>query len=175
MRFFATAFSLFVVLASSASLSAKGVTTKITISSASLSGPIDITDDAVLTKFQVWSGPGVFHGRGPIFQDGGTVVEETEGFIIDWSSGVVAEHPSGLPHYEVAFYVSSSNQPAYVVFYEHDSSTRQGCVYLPGQADQLYSLNSSAMSHGHGFEGNWLHASSAWQNAVVPLIARAAR
>jgi hypothetical protein len=80
--------SIIVALALSASLSAKGATTKITISGPTLSESIDITDGVVLAKFQVWAGPGVFHGRGPIVQGGGTIVEGTEGFIIDWPSGI---------------------------------------------------------------------------------------
>jgi hypothetical protein len=106
----------------------------------------------------------------------GTTVEETEGFIVDWTAGVVATPGNGLPHFDVAFYVGSSNQPVYVVFYEFDPSTDQGYVYLPGPTDELYSLNSGAMLHGHGFEGHWLRASSAWQDNVIrPLMEQAAR
>lgn len=170
MRSFAATLSLLVALASSTSLSAKGATSKITIINYSVFQPlINITDEAVLKAFQVWAGPGVTHGSE------GTAFEETEGFIVDWASGIVAERPRGLPHYEVLFYVSSSDQPAYAVFYEPDSSNGQGYVYLPGPGDELYSRNSKAMLHGHGFEGHWLHASSAWHNVVAPLIASAAR
>jgi hypothetical protein len=52
----------------------------------------------------VWAGPGVYHGRGPIDQGGGTIVEETEGFIIDRHAGIAGEHPSGLPQYQVSFW-----------------------------------------------------------------------
>ena len=75
----------FVVFVMVTSLSAKGTTT---ISRANLRLPIDITGDSIIKNFQV-SGPGVFHGCG------GVVTEETEGFIIDWPSGVVAQRPSG--------------------------------------------------------------------------------
>ena len=169
MRLFAATFSLFVALALSASLTAKGSTTKITITGSTLSEPINITDQVIVSKFQVWAGPGVMHGRG------GTVTEETEGFIIDWSTGVVAEHPNGLPRYDIAFYVGSSDQSVYVVSYEPDASSGQGYVYLPGKGDDVYPVNSSAMFHGHGFEGHWLRASGEWQKVVAPLIARAAR
>ena len=38
--------------------------------------------------------------------------------------------------------------------------------------DVWYPLNSRAMFHGHGFEGNWFHATPAWEDAVRPLLAR---
>jgi len=181
-RVLAATLSLLVALPLSISLHAKGATSKITISGSALSEPISITDDAVLSKFQVRAGPGVLHGSGPIFREDGAIVErrglifeETEGFIIDWSSGVVAEHPNGLPHYEIAFYVSASDQPVYVVYYESDSSTGNGYVYLPGKGDDLYPVNGTAMFHGHGFEGHWLRASGEWQNIAAPLVARVAR
>ena len=74
--------------------SAKGETTKITISGESLAHPIEITDAEIVKQFQVWSGPGTsvcMGGRG-------NCVEGTEGFIVDWSSGAVAERPHGLQH-----------------------------------------------------------------------------
>jgi hypothetical protein len=183
MRFFAAAtFSILVALALAASLSAKGATTKITVRDSAISESIDITDGVLLAKFQVWAGPGVYHGRGPIDQGAGTIVEETEGFIIDWHAGIAVEHPSGLPQYQVSFYVTDNRfaetgpeELAYVVLYEPDSSTGEGYIYLPGPGDEEYLLNSEALSHGPTFEGHWLHASSAWQHVVIPLIARAAR
>jgi hypothetical protein len=42
--------------------------------------------------------------------------------------------------------------------------------YLPGKSDEYYSLNTQAMSRGHGFEGRWFRATTAWQNAVEKLI-----
>jgi hypothetical protein len=170
-RLFAVTLSLLISLALAASPYAKGSTIRITISGSTLPAPIDIMDSAVLAKFQVWAGPGVSYGRRP----DGTVFEEKEGFIIDWSSGVVGEHRNGLPRYQVAFYVSSSDQPVYVVFYEPDSSGGGGYVYLPGRGDDLYQVNGRAMSHGHGLEGHWLRASGEWESVAAPLIARATR
>ena len=95
-----------------------------------------------------------------------------EGFIIDWPSGVLGERPGGLPRYEVAFYVRSSIQPVYVVFYEPDTSGDRGYVYLPGKDDASYRVNVRTIFRGHGFEGRWLRASTAWQQAVAPLLPR---
>jgi len=44
-----------------------------------------------IRAFNVWEGPGTFVNG----------VEQTGGFIIDWSKGIVAERPAGLQRYEV--------------------------------------------------------------------------
>jgi hypothetical protein len=146
-----------------ASVSAKGVTSRITVRDASLRTSIDITAPSVLDGFNVWTGPGTFVNG----------VEGTEGFIIDWPSGPVAR-PAGLRRYEVLFYVGATDslgaQPAYVVLYENDPSSGLGFVYLPGKSDEHYSLNTRAISRGHGFEGRWFRATTAWQKAVAKLI-----
>jgi hypothetical protein len=36
----------------------------------------------------------------------------------------------------------------------------------------MFALNRSTMSHGHGFEGNWLPATRAWDSLVKPLFAK---
>jgi hypothetical protein len=163
------ALSLVVAVALPASLVAKGPTTKITLVNYSvLSAPVDITDDAVLRKFQVWAGPGVTTGRG------GTTTEETDGFIVDWAAGIVAEHPRELPHFEVLFYADSSDTPVYSVSYEPDFSKGQGYIYVPGPGDRIYPRNSATILHGHGFEGHWLRASTEWQNTATALLAPSA-
>lgn len=141
-------------------LSAKGITTKITLRETSLKTSFEITDPSVLEGFNVWAGPGTFVNE----------VEGTRGFIIDWPAGIVVERPSGLRRYEVMFYVHSSNsgdqQLAYVVFYENDPRSGQGFVYLPGHSDEQYPLNTRAIFRGHDLEGNWFRATTPWQNAV---------
>jgi hypothetical protein len=109
-------------------------------------------------------------------------VEQTEGFIIDWPRGIVAQAPAGLQHYEVSFYTGCetsesgcrTSEPSltYVVSYDYDPSAQHGFVYLPGSNDEAYRFNH-VMWHGHGFEGHWLYATSAWENFVRPLIAKA--
>ncbi len=144
-------------------LSAKGDTVKITIKGAGLTTPIEITERKI-RDFRVWAGPGV----------GVNGIEQTDGFVIDWSQGTVAKRPSGLQHYEVSFYTKLSKEGlVFVVSYEYDPSSKRGYVYLPGKGDEWYRLNTSTMFHGHGLEGNWFRATSAWENFVRPLIARA--
>ena len=159
------AIALAFVLAHSGGLSAKGATTRITIRGGGLQTPLAITDPRVLERFQIWAGPGVFVNQ----------IEQTEGFVIDWKSGPIANPPDGLQHYEAVFYVTEPNQPnatpAYVVTYAYDPSSRLGFVYLPGKGDSMYALNSRTMFHGHGYEGHWFHATPAWDAAVLALIA----
>jgi hypothetical protein len=167
-QFSISTFGLAVLFALPIALSAKGNTVKIVIKGADLLIPLEITGPKV-GDFNVWSGPGCG------YTINGVMTEETEGFIIDWPKGIVADKPRGLQHYEVAFYTSLKGQPpAYVVLYEYDLEKNQGFVYLPGQGDQWYAANVFSIAHGHDFEGHWLRATSAWESFVRPLIAKAA-
>jgi hypothetical protein len=155
----------------SVALSAKGPTSKITISGADLTSRVEITDPGLLKDFQVWSGP----GTASCVQ--GTCTEGTTGFIVDWSAGPVGHRPEGLPRYEVSFYATDARFPrqrtehlVYVVSYEYDPSASQGYVYLPGKGEQWYQLNAKSIHRGR--EGSWFRATSAWQGVVAPLIAK---
>jgi len=162
---FVVGLALLTVFTAPASLWAKGATVKVTIRGASLAAPIEITDRSILADFNVWDGPGTYINN----------AEQTKGFIVDWSQGIVANPPEGLPVYDVSFYTRYSDSPpderpvlVYVVSYAYDASTRQGYVYLPSSQ-----LNTRSIWHGHGFEGNWLRATNAWRDVVTPLLATA--
>jgi hypothetical protein len=163
--FFAAAFSWLLIATASLVVSAKGITTRVIITGGDLANPIVLADPVLLHNFNVWAGPGV--------QANG--VEENQGFIIDWSSGVVAAQPSVGNRYEVSFFVKYPNrrdeQLAYVVLYASHPSG--GYVYLPGTADEWYRMNTRAIFRGR--EGQWFHATAAWQGAVQPLLVRATR
>jgi hypothetical protein len=167
-RIAAALFSLLLVSGSTALLSAKGFTTKVSIAGGTLTAPLEISDPGILKDFNVWSGPGTSRNG----------VEGTEGFIIDWASGVVESPPSGLSVYDVSFYVKYHNRPAsqqqdtlaYVVRYTV-TTDGHGYVYLPGKADETYRLNVRAIHRGR--EGHWFRATAAWQNAVDRLISQA--
>lgn len=145
-------------------VSAKGLTTRITLRDNSLDTSIDITDPSVLEAFNVWAGPGTYSND----------VEGTHGFIIDWAAGIARDRPNGLSRYEVKFYVRyadrSMEELAYVVLYERDPASRRGFVYLPGRSDEHYGRNVKAIFR-HNLEGNWFHAAEAWDNAVNRLAA----
>ena len=155
----------FCVVVAPASLGAKGETTQIAISGGDLASPVRIADPVILRQFHVWSGAGTFRRLG-----GGDPIEATEGFIVDWSSGVVADPPKGLQRYAVAFYAGPATGPVYVVHYEPDPSRDRGYVYLPGKGDELYVSNTRSILRGHGFEGHWLYATRAWQQAAASVI-----
>ena len=151
-------------------LLAKGVTVRIVIQGADLTKPIEITDQRI-QGFQVWSGPGV------VTSDG----EQTEGFIIDWSKGVVGQLPAGLRHYEVSFYACMDQESecrvkppslVYIVSFDVDPSSQQGFVYLPDPHDAAFRING-VMYHGHGFEGHWMRATAEWDAFARPLLEKA--
>jgi hypothetical protein len=150
----------FLLLVIPAQMFAKGSTVKITIKGADLKFPIEITDPEVLTRFQVWSGPGT-----------SAFDPNAGGFVVDWSQAV-AEPAKGLPRYEVSFYAKLQNERlVYVVLYAYDPATDHGYIYLPGRTDKWYELNVSTIYHG--VEGRWFRAWSAWEVIARPLIAGA--
>jgi hypothetical protein len=135
---------------------AKGETVKIVIEGGDLKAPIETTDRAVMTKFNVWSGMSTYSDDGP-------------GFIVDWAKGVVADPPAGLPRYQVSFYAKlNTDRLAYVVFYEYDPATKKGYVYLPGYKEPWYSLNVGTCYRQ--VEGHWFSTWNGWESVARPLI-----
>lgn len=112
---------------------AKGETVKIVIEGGDLKAPIETTDRAVLTKFNVWSGISTYSDDGP-------------GFIVDWAKGIVAGPPAGLPRYQVSFYAKlSTDRLAYVVFYEYDPATKSvTCICLVLRSLGIRSMSGPA-------------------------------
>jgi hypothetical protein len=173
MKSSVAAFTLLLALHASALLSAKGTTTRITISGGDLSTPIEIGQREVVERFNIWAGPGTRMRVRDAATGEWRSSEGAEGFIVDWPAGAIAHMPSGLEQYEVSFFVRYRNESAerlaYVVLYKYDASNDQGYVYLPGSADERYRLNTRAIFRG--VEGKWFRASPAWQRVVTPLIA----
>jgi hypothetical protein len=160
-RLFPGVVGLLLMIATPASLSAKGKTVKITIKGADLKSPIEITDTTILSNFNVWAGPG-------------TSSNQSKGLIVDWSQGTISSPPKGLPLYEVSFYADFGNEQekqVYVVSYEYDPSSRHGYVYVPGKEDKWWRLNVSSIFRG--VEGNWFSAWSSWEDVAKPLIEKA--
>ena len=159
-----------------ASADAKGPTIRIAIKDIDSGSVSEIRNPSVLDQFHVWAGRGTYSGA-----PGGQKSEGTQGFIIDWPAGVVDERPDGLRRFELRFYVAPRRQGAvtaldasleelaYVVLYENDPSTGQGFVYLPGKSDEHFRLNVRSIHRG--LEGQWLRASSAWQEAFMHVTA----
>lgn len=146
-----------------AELFAKADTSKIIIKGADLGTPIEITDAKTLANFAVWTGPGT--------SCSGCPKPGTESFIVNWSQPVAAP-AKGLQRYEVSFYAKMPNERlVYVVFYEYDPATAHGYIYLPGRADESYSLNMGTIARG--VEGKWFRAWAAWEGVARPLIAGA--
>jgi hypothetical protein len=141
-------------------LLAKGPTFKITIEGPELSSPVEISDELVLGKFNVWAGAGT--------------TPQTEGFIVDWGKGPVGGEQAVLtsPRYKVSFHVIHQDRPiSYVVFYAFDPATGKGYVYLPGKGETYWGSNVYLI--WRGVEGKWLNASGAWTDFARPAIERA--
>jgi hypothetical protein len=159
---------LLIVFTATIVVFAQGTTNKIRIASADLQQPIEIRDPEVLKNFNVWSGRGTFTND----------VEGNEGFIVDWSSGAVTDRPNRLQTFELSFYVRYAHRPfpeqtdqlAYIVSYAVDPATGQGYVYLPGESDEAYRLNTRAIYRG--CEGHWFRANAAWQTAFRNAVHR---
>lgn len=153
-----TALSLFVMfLMASVELLGKGETVKIIITGGDLTTPIEITDAAEVSRFQVYTGPG-------------TSPNASIGLNVDWSQGK-AEPPKGLPVYDVSFVTSRPDHGTYVVRYLIDPSNSRGLVYIPGKQDTEYRDNVWQIYRR--VEGNWFHAWSVWDQLVQPLISAA--
>lgn len=145
-------------------LSAKGNTVKIVIQGGKRSKPLVLTGEKV-GEFGIWEGPGVFRNR----------IEETEGFIAEWSKGVVSKLPKGLRTYEVSFYIEGDSAEkaslGYIVKYAFDPASGESYVYLYSR-DEPEALKNR-MWHGHRYDGVWLRATPAWASYVNPLLAKA--
>lgn len=147
---------------------AKGDTIRITITGGDLAAPIEITDPAIVRKYNVWAGRG-------------TSSDEPHSVNIDWTQGI-AEPPKGVPVYDVCFVIARRDPPdpamrdghhpgAYVVRYEMDPSSGRGYVYLPGKTDPTYRDNVFMIYRD--VEGNWFHAWDEWEKLANPLIEKA--
>jgi hypothetical protein len=152
------------LLAITSLASAKGETSKVTITGGRLAAPVEIADSQVLGAFNVWSGPGVTANNVP----------QAEGFIVDWSAGAVSQPPPGVPEYELEFAVHerdsiNGHTVVYVVRYAA-APTGPGYVYLPGPGDDHYALNTRSIYRQR--EGQWYRATKAWDDVMRSALSR---
>jgi hypothetical protein len=134
----------------------KGDTVRIVIRGESLAAPIELTDPAIVSQFQVLAGPDA--GR--------------PGFIIDWPRGV-ANPPKGLRMFEISFVTDRPVPNTYIVQYAIDPAAKRSYVFLPADCDAPYRDNVQIVNHG--IEGSWCHAWSAWEKIANPLLEKAPR
>ena len=177
------AFTLATLVLASAPASPKGQTVRIEISGASLATPLEITDAAILGRFNIWNGPGVEarDANGRLIPED----EERSGAFIDWRRGIVSLQPSALQAYHVVFYhefrehmhesvaADRTPEPRYVVRYAYDPAADGGYIYLPGRKDGDAAKRNWSLMYHPGVEGNWFHSAPAWERLVRPLIEKA--
>lgn len=144
----------------------KGLTLKIEIRGDHLTSPIEITNPNVVSRFNIWNGPGVRVNNVSVHMD----PSHQAGGFIDWPKGAVLERPAELHHYEVSFHIKGRRPPhnRYLVVYEFEPSKDGGYIFLPGRGDAHYRANIFLIDHG--IEGNWFFSSSAWEGLVRPII-----
>lgn len=169
-RIIASLVATLVVLCANTSVSAKGITTRVRITGATLAEPVDLTEPGVLASADVWAGTGTFVND----------VEATDGFIVDWASGPMTESPVTGESFKLSFYVTDPSGAArgpqehlaYVVRFRMAASGR-GYVYLPGPADEFYRLNAASILRGS--EGKWFHSTREWDQAFRKRVKAATR
>jgi hypothetical protein len=117
-----------------------------------------ISDPKVVSKFNIWNGPGVTASDPRV---------RNQGMFADWNKGVVARKPNGLQRYRVEFTFEERATP-YVVFYEFNPALPGGYVYLPARREPEGIANTALIYHG--VEGHWFHSSAAWEELVRPSM-----
>lgn len=135
----------------------KGETVRIVIKGEGLSAPVVLSDPAVVSRFNVGSGPGANLGDRP-------------GLIIDWPKGV-ADPPKGLRLFEVSFVTARTSPDTYIVQYAIDPVTKRSYVFLPADCDAPYRDNIQLIYHG--VEGSWYYTWSEWEKVARPLLEKA--
>ena len=150
----------------------KGETIQIDIDGGGLALPIEITDPDIVSKFNIWNGPGVSTSTygvpdPPAYLD----PNRPAGRFIDWPKCIVETRPEDLDRYQVAFQIASrGNAPhsiqSYRVMYEFGPNSDQGYIYLPDFSDPNY---RNGLIY-HGVEGNWFYSSASWEALVRPII-----
>jgi hypothetical protein len=150
----------------------KGETVQIDIDGGDLALPIEITDPAIISRFNIWNGPGVSTSSygvpdPPAYLDS----IQPAGRFIDWPKGVVETRPEDLDRYRVTFQIASrGNAPhsiqSYRVMYEIGPDSDKSYMYLPTFSDPNY---TGGLIY-HGVEGNWFYSSASWEALVRPII-----
>jgi hypothetical protein len=148
-------------------LEAKGQLTRIVIQREAGTTPVEIRDGEVLRRFSPWRGLGAW-------SEG---VEQTNGFIVDWSSGTTAGPSNSRQLYDLRFYATRSDNPreqlVYSVTYAYEPEKGQDAVYLPGKDDARYAVNVRSIFRG--VEGRWYRPTFEWQSVARTLISRISR
>ena len=150
----------------------KGETIQIEIEGGDLASPIEITDPAIVSKFNIWNGPGVSTSQygvpdPPAYLD----PNRPAGRFIDWPKGIAEKRPQGLDRYQVTFRIAGpENSPqslrSYKVIYEFGPNSDKGYMYLPDFSDPEF---RNGLIY-HGVEGNWFYSSESWESLMKPVI-----
>ncbi|HEX6385876.1 MAG TPA: hypothetical protein VF177_14495 [Anaerolineae bacterium] len=130
---------------------AKGPVDQITIAGPGLNGPIEITDPAILSRFDPWAGQFIGTG-GPL----------------EWPPDVGVRVP-----YQAFFYLEDNRgdlQLRYVLYYYPDPAGGPGIIYLPGPGEPYYRVNPGTIIRTNS-DGRWHNAMPAWDELMQDVVA----
>lgn len=145
--------SLFLLLALPAlavPAAAKGPVDQITIAGPGLNEPVEITDAAILSRFDPWAGQFIGTG-GPL----------------EWPPDVGDRVP-----YQAFFYLEDNRgdlQLRYVLYYYPDPAGGRGIIYLPGPGEPYYRINIGTIIRNDS-DGRWHNAMPAWDELMRDLL-----
>ena len=146
---------------------AKGAITKIIIDGQDLDAPLEITDPATLSRFTIWSGPGV--GRWDMLRTIPRPGDPT--FIVDWTQGIVEDAPAGSRRYRVTLHIEGREAPrdTYEVVYVIDDVDDPGYVYLPANEGDGFGRWNTFQIY-RGVEGHWFRSAAEWEALARALL-----
>ena len=139
---------------------AKGATVKIVVRGNDLAEPVIITDDTIVSRFNIWSGP-----SSKSCSKGAECRTDYSGNYIDFPSGIVPEPPAGQLEFEVEFFVASARDGTVL-----DETYKVRYAMIPGEAGGFFYVPMGNSFIYHGIEDNWLKSAESWEILVRPVI-----
>jgi hypothetical protein len=144
---------------------AKGDISKIAIAGNELGAPLDIVDPVILSRFSIWSGPGV----------GGWDMRTTmpgpddAQFIVDWTQGIVYSPGQDARRYRITMHIDHRDPPQNIYEVTYAISHGVGYVYLPIWSDDDYGRWNTFLIY-RKIEGNWFRATDEWQTLAQLIL-----
>lgn len=142
------AIAVLVFPALAASLEAKGSTVKLTISGATLTHPIDITDSVLLDLSNVYEG--AFLGAPAVS------APTVRTFVYTLSFDVALPRNGGV-------------RTMYAVRVAREAAGNRLWLYLPGRGEPGYGLNAGTILRD-GQDGHWHEPNAAWSGALAKYL-----
>ena len=144
-------FLLLALPAPVAPATAKGPVDQITVAGPGLNEPVEITDPAILNRFDPWAGQFIGTG-GPLESP---------------------PHVGDRVPYQAFFFLEDNRgdlQLRYVLYYYANPDGGRGILYLPGPGEPYYRTNIGTIIRNNS-DGRWHNAMPAWDELMQGLLA----